>query len=137
MNQQTVEGLLQRGEIDQAMHACNTVLQVTPNNTRVIGYLGMCYFRKQDYANALNYFRRATILDPQFVDAGLKLAQCLDRLRRYEEAHDVAAEFLKIQPANTMLRSLVEQLKPYVQGNKQGWERTATLNYTVHVTNEG
>lgn len=122
--------------IEDAIVACKAVLQVTPNNARVIGLLGMCYFRKQDFASACEQFRRATLLDPKFVDAGLKQAQCLDRMKRYEEAHSVASDFLRLQPNNNMLRALVEQLQPYCHGTRQGWERTASLNTTVRFGGE-
>ena len=131
MNQQVIEGLLQKGMVEDAIVQCYAVLQVTPNNSRVLGLLGMCHFRKQDYQAALEQFQRATLLDPNFVDAGLKHAQCLDRLRRYEEAHVVAKDWLRVQPNNNMLRALVEQLQPYSHGTRQGWERTAALNTTV------
>lgn len=137
MNQQTIEQLLQQGKIDEAMHQCNAVLQVTPAHARVLGLLGMCHFRKQDFAAAVECFRRATHLDPKFVDAGLKHAQCLDRLHRYEEAFTVATEWLRVQPNNTMLRSLVEALRQHHRGTHQGWERTASLGKTVRLSGEG
>ena len=137
MNQQTIEGLLQQGMVDEALHQCNAVLQVTPGNGRILGLLGMCHYRKQDYANAAECFRRATLLDPKFVEAGLKHAQCLDRLRRYEEAFTVANEWLHVQPSNHMLRSLVESLRQHAHGTSQGWERTASMGKTVRLGGEG
>jgi tetratricopeptide (TPR) repeat protein len=136
MNQEYIEGLLQNGKVDDAIVNCNCVLQVTPNNARVLGLLGMCYYRKQEYATALEHFRRATLLDPKFVDAGLKHAQCLDRLRRYEEAYEVAKEWHRIQPSNNMLKSLTEALQQHSRGTYQGWERTAALNTTVRFGGE-
>jgi Flp pilus assembly protein TadD len=136
MNQQTIEGCLQRGAVDDAMVACQAVLQVTPNNSRVVGLLGMCHFRKQEFEKAVECFRRATLLDPKFVDAGLKHAQALDRLRRYSEAYEVANHWYHVQPNHPMLRGLVDQLQQYSGGAKQGWERTSSLYTTVHFSQD-
>lgn len=119
------------------MHQCNAVLQVTPGHARVLGLLGMCHYRKQEFAPAAECFRRATLLDPNFVDAGLKHAQCLDRLHRYEEAYEVANRWMHVQPSNTTLRGLVETLSQHHQGTRQGWERTASLGKTVTLGGEG
>jgi len=94
--------------------------------------MGMAHFRKQDFAAAIPCFERATILDPKFVEAGLKHAQSLDRMRRYAEAFSVAEDWYKVQPNHPILRSLVEQLRQYSGSPTQGWERTQHVNRKVH-----
>lgn len=136
MSQSAVEQLLQKGLLDEAITTCQAILQVTPTNTKVLAYLGLAYFRKQDFESAIPYFQKAGILDSKFVEAGLKHAQCLDRLRRYAEAYDVAEKWYRIQPSHVLLRGLVEQLKPYSKSATQGWERTQHLSRKVHFSGE-
>lgn len=127
-----IDGLMQRQAWDDAILECKAALQVQPTNARLYGYLGMCYFRKGEYQNAIEPFRKASVLDPNFWEAGAKLAQCYDRLKRYEEAYEVAKEWLRVRPNDHTLQGLVDGLKLQVRGNKkEGWERTAHLAYDI------
>jgi len=132
-----IEVFMQRGDWDNAILACKSALQVTPTNARLHGYLGMCLFRKGDYLAALEPFRRATLLDDKFWEAGARLAQCYDRLHRYEEAYSVAKEFSRINPNNATLQGLVHGLENQVRGNRvEGWERTRHLSHEVQFSSE-
>ncbi|MDR3687886.1 MAG: tetratricopeptide repeat protein [Fimbriimonas sp.] len=127
-----IEALMQRGAWEDAIVECRAVLQLQPTNTRILGYLGMCHFRKGEFDKAIEPFRKASVLDPNFWEAGVKLAQCHDRLRRYEEAYEIAREWLRVRPQDHTLQGLVEALKYQVRGNRvDGWERTAHLAHNV------
>lgn len=137
MENNGVEALMARGQWDEAIVACKSALQVTPVNPKMNAYLGMCYFRKNDFASAIEPFRRATLLDPKFWQAGAKLAQCYDRLRRYEEAYATAREWIKVNPNDHTLQGLIHALEHQVQGNRRdGWERTHALNRRVQFSEE-
>jgi tetratricopeptide (TPR) repeat protein len=124
-----IEGLMQRGQWDDAIVECKAVIQVMPGNPTVHAYLGMCYFRKEDWENAASELRLATILDPKFLDAGVKLAQVLHKLKRHLEAYDVAMDFLHHYPGNKNLLGLADYLKPYVDSRRiDGWERSIRVD---------
>ena len=132
MSSSRIEVLMQSGAWDDAIVECKAVLQLQPTNPRVHAMLGMCYFRKGEYQLALEPFRKASVLDPKCWEAGVKLAQCYDRLKRYEEAYAVAKEWLQVRPQDHTLQGLVEILQFQVKGNKvEGWERTAHLAHEV------
>lgn len=135
MDSNGIEVLMQRGEWEDAIAACRAALQVTPTNAKINAYLGMCLFRTGDFAAAIAPFRCATTLDPKFWQAGAKLAQCYDRLHRYEEAYATAKEWLKVMPSDRTLQGLVFALEHQVKGNrKDGWERTGHLHHEVTFT---
>jgi Flp pilus assembly protein TadD len=120
-----IDSLMQKADWDQAIHEIQVVLQVQPANPILHAYLGMCFFRKADFEAAVDPLRKATILDPKFFEAGVKLAQALDKLKRYAEAYDVAHDFLAIHPGDQRLQYLVQALEPYANARRQdGWERT-------------
>ena len=132
-----IEGLMQRQAWDEAIVECKAALQLQPTSAMLNGYLGMCYYRKNEFHLAVEPFRKASVLDPNFWQAGAKLAQCDDRLKRYEEAYEVAKEWLKVRPCDHTLQGLVEALKYQVRGNKvEGWERTAHLAHQVRFASE-
>lgn len=132
-----IDGLMQRQAWDDAIVECKAALQLQPTNARLYGYLGMCHFRKGEYQLAIEPFRKASVLDPKFWEAGAKLAQCYDRLKRYEEAYAIAKEWLAVRPNDHTLQGLVEGLKHQVRGNKvEGWERTAHLAHEVKFANQ-
>lgn len=128
---------MRRGDWDGAVLACRAALQVTPTNARLHGLLGVCLFRKNDFAAAAESLRRATTLEPKFWEAGAKLAQCYDRLHRYEEAYSVAKEFLRVNPNDRTLQGLVFGLENQIRGNRvEGWERTRHLSHEVQFSHD-
>lgn len=137
MDQSGIEVMMAKGDWEGAAHACRAALQVTPTNPRLHAYLGLCFFHRGDFATAADSLRRATNLDPKFWQAGAKLAQCYDRLHRYEEAYAVASDFLKVMPTDSTLQGLVYTLKDRVRGNRRdGWERTQHLAHEVRFSRE-
>ena len=136
MGCESIEAIMRTGDWAAAAHACESALQLQPSNPKMWGYLGLCEFRLCEYAKAEVALRKATILDPSYHDAGVKHAQCLDKLRRYEEAYQVAKEWLVKRPNDNTLRGLVEFLTPMVHGEAQGWERTMHLSHRVVLARE-
>ncbi|AIE87258.1 hypothetical protein OP10G_3890 [Fimbriimonas ginsengisoli Gsoil 348] len=97
----------------------------------------MCYFRKNEYAAAIDPLRRACTLDPKCWQAGARLAQCYDRLHRYEEAYEIAKVWQRVNPSDPTLQGLVYTLEHQVRGNrKDGWERTQHLAHEVTFSQE-
>ncbi|RYG31555.1 hypothetical protein EON81_22615 [bacterium] len=136
MYHEGIEELMRRGDWDGAATACDAILQIQPTNAKVIGLMGMCEFRRCEFVAAETTFRKATALDPNFVDAGVKLAQCLERQKRYEEAYNEAAYWQKKRPNDRILSGMVEFLKPYARGNRQGWEQNVGLGHTIRFASE-
>jgi tetratricopeptide (TPR) repeat protein len=136
LDQNGIEGLMRQGNWDDAMLACRSALQVQPTNAKMHAYLGLCQFQKQDWQGAAGSFQKATALQPDFWQAGAKLAQSLERMRRYPEALDVAREFARVQPNDITLQGLIRYLTPMVRNRVEGWERTAHLGIEVRLASE-
>ncbi|HEY0868451.1 MAG TPA: tetratricopeptide repeat protein [Fimbriimonas sp.] len=137
MNYANIEGLMQRGMWEDAIVECKAVLQVQPTNPRLHGYMGICHYRLDRWEEAAISLRRAIILDPHFLDAGVKLAQCLDKCGRHLEAFDVCQDFLHLQPGNTTLKGLSEALQRHTDERRiDGWEPSTRLNtvFVEHMT---
>ena len=133
-----IESHMQAGRWDNAESACNAALQVQPTSAKLHAYLGICYFRQGCFERAVDSLKRATLLDPNFVDAGVKLVQSLDRLQRYEEAFAEAIEWLKLRPGDRTLQGIVHCLSLHVKGNRQdGWERSAHMAHHVVMAQDG
>lgn len=138
MEPQGIEAMMQRGDWAGAMLQTRAALQVTPTNPKLHAYMGICYFRQNDFANAEMCFRRAGVLDEKFWEAGTKHAQCLDRLHRYEEAYTVAKQWLKVNPSCNTLKGIILALEHQVKGDHQeGWERSRGMGYHVELGGSG
>jgi predicted Zn-dependent protease len=122
---QEVEGLMQKGQWDDAITRLQAILQMQPVNARLHGYLGVCYYKKNKFEEAATEFRKAVTLEPHFWEAGVKLAQSLDRLMRYKEALEVAEHYLHLKPNDGTLQALVNGLRRQ-QGatSEESWERS-------------
>jgi tetratricopeptide (TPR) repeat protein len=136
IDQAGIEGLMRQGRWDEAMHASKSALQVQPTNAKLQAYLGLCLFQQQDWPGAASAFQKATALQPDFWQAGAKLAQSYERMRRYPEALEVAKEFLRVQPNDITLQGLIRYLTPMVHTRTEGWERTAHLGYEVRMAGD-
>lgn len=133
----SIEAMMQRGDWPGALVATQAALQVTPTNPKLHAYLGLCYFRQNDFVNAEVSFRRAATLDPNFWEAGAKHAQCLDRLRRYEEAYEVAKHWQRINPRDRTLQGLLLGLEGQVRGNRtERWEKSQRIETSVRFSND-
>lgn len=125
MQRPTIEELMQQGKWGEAVSACREALMAQPTSAKVNGYLGLCYFRAGEFAAAIEPLERATVLDPHFVDAAVKLAQCYDRLGKYGQAYTVASEWLAKKPSDRTLQGLCNALGSYADLNRtDGWERS-------------
>lgn len=131
MTSQRIEEFIRNGQWDHAEAAAREQISETPTVAKPHAYLGLCFYRRDQFAEAEPHFRRAAHLDPQFVDAGVKLAQCLQRMHRYRESLEVAEQFLRLRPNDHTLEGLVEFLRPMVHGERQGWERTMGLERKI------
>jgi len=133
-----IETHMQNGRWAEAEHACHAALQVQPTSAKLHGYLGICHYRQGAYDKAIESLKRATNLDPQFVDAGIKLAQSYDRLQRYEEAYATAVEWLRVRPSDRCLQGLIHGLQHHVKGNRtDGWERTMKHAHRIVMAKDG
>src|SRR5687768_15131916 len=98
MIEQGVERLLQERKWGEAVVEGRRLVDEHPINARLHALLGLALYRQDDFTGAVEELEKAVILDPFLWEANLKLAQALDRLRRYPEALDAARAGLKVQP---------------------------------------
>ncbi len=125
---QDIEQIMQTGNWQAVETACRNSLLAHPTNPKVHAYLGLSFFKRAQYELAVDPLKRATILDPKFSDAGIKLAQALNHVRRYKEALQVAKEYLQLCPNSTILLGLIDFLSEK-RGleDTEAWERTRRL----------
>ena len=132
MDLSTAESFMRAGQHLEAQKEFRRLINLHPTNARLHAYEGMCFYRMAQLEAAIPCFQRAVSLDPNFVEAGVKLAQSFDRLKRYEEAYVVVKDFLKVQPNDRTLQGLAYFLKDQTVGNrKEGWERTMYLDTKI------
>lgn len=136
MSAASIYELIQRGDWANAESQATETLASQPTNARVHAYLGLCRFHRMDFESAAQSFRTATFLDPQYWQAGAKLAQCYERLHRLEEGLEVCQEFIRVQPADHTLQGLLEYFQDRAKVRQEGWERTAHLAHEVTMANE-
>lgn len=97
-----------------------------PTDAKIHAYEGICFFRMGDFASAEPCFMRASTLDERFVDAGVKRAQCLDRMHRYDEALEVAREWHRQRPNDPALNAIIEAHQYRAHPRRvEGWEIAA------------
>jgi len=129
---ETIVALMQTGKWEDAIFACQAVLQVQPGNGKIHACLGESNFQLGRLADAEPSYKRAYILDPTLWRAAVRHAQCLEKLHRYRESMDVVAEWLRHKPGNTDLLGLKEFLETKHESQEQdGWERTRRLDVTI------
>lgn len=90
--------LIQRGQWSEVFTRAQALIQIQPADARLHAYLGLCYMRGNQFDHAIPSFKRAVTLKPEFFEAQLKLAQCLDRMQRYDEAVEPVTEALRLRP---------------------------------------
>ncbi len=121
-----IESAMKLGRWSEAQQACREALMARPTDARIHAFEGICFFRMGDFQTAEGCFMRATALDPRFVDAGVKRCQCLDRLRRYDEALELAREWHVQRPNDPALNAIIEAHQYRANPRRtEGWEISA------------
>lgn len=121
-----IEAAMKSGRWAEGQKACRELLISRPTDARIHAYEGMCFFRLGEFSQAEACFMRATALDPRFVDAGVKRAQCLDRMHRYDEALEVAMEWRTLRPGDPALNAIIEAHQFRANPRRtEGWEVNA------------
>jgi tetratricopeptide (TPR) repeat protein len=120
-----VEALMQAGKWEDAQVQCEAYVQLQPGNATLNAYLGLCHFRRNEFDKAAVWFRKSVTLEPRYHEAGLKLAQSLDRMMKYKEALEVAKQFLALYPNDAQLRALVNGLqRQHGAEEEESWQKS-------------
>ena len=82
---------------EQALHRLTETLVKEPNNVKVLFELGNAYERQGLYEQAIQEYRQALTLDPDFVDAIEHLAFLLEKLNRDHEASPLWERILSLK----------------------------------------
>jgi len=120
-----VELLMQQGKWQDAATQCQNLIQQQPAIPKLHGYLGFCLMKMNNIQGAEAAFRRAITLDPNYWEAGIKLAQCLDRMLKYKEALQVAESFLPHRPNDPALNALINGLRRQAGAvEEESWQKS-------------
>ncbi len=131
MDLSALDGYVRAKQWTEALTEAKRLIHLHPTHAAFHWYEGMIYYANERFDLAEPGFRRATSLDPKYSAAGAKLAQCLYRLHRYEEAFSEAKFWLKIAPNDHTLQGLVYTLEHQVGGRTERWEKTRRLDRTI------
>jgi len=116
---------MQQGKWNEALAECQTLIEQQPVIPKLHAYLGFCYMKLNNFAGAEAAFRKAITLDPKYLDAGIKLAQVLDRQMKYKEALEVAEPFHHMHPNNPVLTALVNGLRRQAGAvEEESWQKS-------------
>ncbi|HEY0075897.1 MAG TPA: tetratricopeptide repeat protein [Abditibacteriaceae bacterium] len=96
----------------------------TGNQAEALRGLGEIRRRQQRYSEAVDFFRRAILLDPADIKARVGLSQSLRGLKNYEEALVESEKALALDPANLPARVIHVQL---LSDNNRGEEADKEL----------
>jgi adenylate cyclase len=91
--------LLWAGNIDEAITALQMSLRLDNNSIRNAWlHLGMAYYLRKEYNEALQVLGKGVIKRPNFVGYHLALAATYAQLERFKEAESSAADVLRFDP---------------------------------------
>jgi predicted Zn-dependent protease len=120
-----LEILMQQNKWAEALPACQALIQEHPTTPKLHGYLGFINMKLNNLQNAEAAFRKAITLDPNYWEAGVKLAQVLDRMMKYKEGLQVAESFLPMRPNDPALNALVNGLRRQAGAvEEESWQKS-------------
>lgn len=130
---ESIEAQMRNGRWREAQRACHELIYSRPTDPRLHALEGIAFFRLGEFAQAEPCFMRATALDPNFVDAGIKRCQCLERLRMFDHMLHLAREWQAKRPSDPTLKSLLHTygLRPDAS-RTEPWEMHKRSNRSVH-----
>jgi tetratricopeptide (TPR) repeat protein len=76
----------------------NELVRLFPNDERALTLLGIIYFGRQDYDNAINYFVRATTVNPSFSVPYNQLGYAYRFVDKYADAEKTFKKYTELIP---------------------------------------
>jgi tetratricopeptide (TPR) repeat protein len=76
----------------------NELVRLFPNDERALTLLGIAYFGRQDYDNAIKYFVRATTVSPSFSVPYNQLGYAYRFVEKYAEAEQTFKKYTELIP---------------------------------------
>lgn len=134
---QEIVALMSQGRWSEAKAAADKMVFSLPTSAEGHAYQGLCLFHEQQWEAAISSFERATTLNPHYWEAGFKLAECYDRLMRYDEAYEVGVRFQEIHPGDRSFNAFVDGLSHHLTDKvTDGWQKSKDQPaHTIHFTN--
>ena len=126
------ESALEVGRFEDAESAWLAVLRINPKQVHALSELGFLYGSvKQDYQTALEYLRRAIVLDPENQEVAHELSVVYGKLEDVEggiaDFEDYTRQFPKSEPLHYTLASMLVQAKR-MDDSIQHWQRVYELS---------
>lgn len=87
-----------------ARKALEKLLEKNPNNATLLGRLGASY-RKDDPARSLDFYRRASQLQPEAAEYAIGYAAALVQARRFNDAVQILRQVVRLEPQNYAARA--------------------------------
>ena len=78
----------------------NELVRLFPNDERALTLLGIVYFGRQDYDNAIKYFVRATTVNPSFSVPYNQLGYAYRFVEKYPEAEKTFKKYTELIPSD-------------------------------------
>ena len=72
---------------------------------------GNFYFKKGTWKAAASRYKEATLWDPSYADAFLKLGETYDRMKLRKEASEAYAKYVELEPDSKRAAELKRRLK--------------------------
>ncbi|MGE5233268.1 MAG: tetratricopeptide repeat protein [Acidobacteriota bacterium] len=87
------------GQWDAARNKYQEVVDAEPQNTAALIDIGAYYFRRSDFARAVEFFQRAATIDPKSAAAYYDLSQAYSEAYQFDESRRALAEARRIDDA--------------------------------------
>lgn len=137
VSHEAIERMMGEGRWHEAAAACQLELARLPTCAKLHLRFGDCLVHLGATAEAARAYERAGILDPLLEEAGVRHAQCLERMGDVEEGYRVARHWLNVAPNNRFLAGIAERLGlRATEGRRDGWERTRRLDRQVRFASD-
>ncbi len=96
---QAAEDFFHAKQYDKAIVQYEQAIKLDPNFAEAVIFLGDCYFFKEDYVRAEQYFRRATVLNPRSGQAWRFLFDTFWKQGRLKDAEGASISALQALPS--------------------------------------
>ena len=94
-----------RGNYAEALNSVLIILRIDHRNYTAMLRAGWLSYLKGDYRNAIGYYRKAVLLEPEAIEPRLGLMLPLMASKKWNDAGDVAQKILKLDKKNYLANS--------------------------------